>query len=75
MANTIEPSVYSGDVSYVKLVRPLVIFGHVHLDSCIDNRALRVEYCIVGIPHSKVAWTRPTFTPSGIAVHLVVWPQ
>jgi len=30
----------------------LVIFGYVHLDSRTDSRALRTEYCIVGIPHN-----------------------
>jgi len=30
----------------------LVIFGHAHLNSCTDSRALRAVYCIAGIPHS-----------------------
>jgi len=37
---------------YVKLLWPLVIFGHAHLDSRTDSRVLRAEYCIVGIPHN-----------------------
>ena len=36
----------------VKLLWPLVIFEHAHLDSRTDSRALRAEYCIVGIPHN-----------------------
>ena len=48
----IEPSVYSGDPPYVKLVSLLVIFGHAHLDSHTDGRTLRAEYCIVGIAHN-----------------------
>jgi len=52
LANTIVPSVYGGDVPYVKLLRPLGILGNAHLDSCTDSRALRSEYCIVGITHN-----------------------
>jgi len=54
LANTIEPSVYGGDPPYVKLLwlPVLVIFGHAHLVSRTDSRALRAEYCIVGIPHN-----------------------
>jgi len=48
----IETSVYGGDPSYVKLLSLLVIFGHAHLDSRTDCRALRSEYCIVCIPHN-----------------------
>jgi len=47
LSNNIEPSVYGSDAPYVKLLRPLVIFGHVHLDSRTDSRSLRAEYCIV----------------------------
>jgi len=32
--------------------RQFVIFGHAHLDSRTDSRALRAEHCIVGIPHN-----------------------
>ena len=49
LSNAIESSVYGGDAPYVKLLWPLVIFGHAHFDS---RRALRAEYCIVGIPHN-----------------------
>jgi len=35
-----------------KLLSPLVIFGHAHLESRTDSQALRAEYCIVGIPHN-----------------------
>jgi len=52
LSNTTEPSVYGGDAPYVKLLWPLVIFGHAHLDSRIDSQALRAEYCIVDIPHN-----------------------
>jgi len=47
------PSVYGGDAPYVKLLWPLVVFGHDHLDSRTDSLELRAEYCIVGIPHNK----------------------
>jgi len=57
LANTIELSVYGGDAPYVKLLWPLVIFGLAHLVSRTDSRALRVEYCIVGIPHNAVIYT------------------
>jgi len=50
--NNIEPSVYDGDAPYGKLLWPLVIFGHAHLDSRRDSQALRAKYCIVGIPHN-----------------------
>ena len=52
VANTTEPSVYGGHAPYVILLWPLAIFGLVHLDSRTYSRALRVEYCIVGIPHN-----------------------
>ena len=35
-----------------KLLGPLVIIGHAHLDSSTDSQALRAEYCVVGIPHN-----------------------
>jgi len=38
--------------SYVKLLWPLVIFGHAHLDSRTDSQALCDEYCIMDIPHN-----------------------
>jgi len=49
LSNNIEPSFYGDDAPYVKLLRPLVIFGHAHSDSRTDSQALRTEYCIVGI--------------------------
>jgi len=52
LSNNNEPSFYGNNVPYVKLLLPLVIFGLAHLDSRTDNRALRAEYCIVGIPHN-----------------------
>jgi len=52
LENMREPSVYGGDVPYVKLLWPLVIFGHTHLDSHTDSLALRAKYCIMGIPHN-----------------------
>jgi len=52
LSNKVEPFVYGGDAPYVKLLSPLVIFGHAHLDSRTDSQALRAEYCIVGIPHN-----------------------
>jgi len=52
LTNTIEPSVYCGDAPYAKLLGPLVIFGQAHLDNRSDSRALRAEYCIMGIPHN-----------------------
>jgi len=52
LSNNIELSVYGGAALYVKLLPPLVIFGHAHLDSRTDSQAIRAEYCIVGIPHS-----------------------
>jgi len=52
LLNNIEPSVYGGDVPYVKLLWPHIIFGHAHLDSSIDSQALRAECCIVRIPHN-----------------------
>jgi len=50
LSNNIEPSVYSDDAPYGKLLWPLVIFGHLH--SRTDSQALRAEYCIVGIQHN-----------------------
>jgi len=32
-----------------------IIFGHAHLDSRTDSRALRAEYCIVGIPYNTAS--------------------
>jgi len=52
LSNNIEPSIYGNDAPYVKLLRPLVIFGHAHLDSRTDSQVLRAEYCIVDIPHN-----------------------
>jgi len=57
LANTIEPSVCGVDKAYVKLLRPFIIFGHAHLDSRTDSRALRAEYCIVGIPHNTAIYS------------------
>jgi len=54
LANTIELSVYGDDEPYVKLLSPLVIFAHANSHSRTDSRALRAEYCIVGIPHNTV---------------------
>jgi len=53
LSNNIEPSVYGGDAPYVKLLWPLVIFGHAHLGNRTDSQVLRTKYCIVGIP-SKI---------------------
>jgi len=47
-----KPSKYDWTIRYVKLLWPLVIFGHAHLDSRTDSRALRAKYCIVGISHN-----------------------
>ena len=33
-------------------VNGIIIFGHVHLHSRTDSRALPVEYCIVDILHN-----------------------
>jgi len=52
LANMIESSVFGGDAPYVKLLWPLVIFRHAHLDSRTDSQALQAEYSIVGIPHN-----------------------
>jgi len=52
VCHTIEPSVNGNDAPYVKLLSPLVIFGHAHLDSRTDIQALLAEYCIVGIPQN-----------------------
>ena len=30
----------------------IIIFGHAHLHSRTDSRALRAEYCIVDISHN-----------------------
>jgi len=49
---TDEPSVYGSDAPYVKLLWPLVIFGRPLRQSHTDSQALRVEYCIVGIPYN-----------------------
>ena len=56
LANTNEPSVCGGDAFYVKLLWPLVTFGHAHLGSRRDSWALQAEYCIVGIPHNTVIY-------------------
>jgi len=48
LSNNIEPSVYGNEAPYVKLLWPLLIFGHAHLDSCTDSQALRAEYCNCG---------------------------
>ena len=52
LVEKIEPSVYGGDALYVKLLSPLVIFGHAHLDSRADSQSLRAVYSIVGIPYN-----------------------
>jgi len=57
LLNNIEPSVYGGDAPYGKLLWPLVIFGHAHLDSHTDSQAPRAEYCTVGIPHNTTIYT------------------
>jgi len=49
LSNNIEPSFYGNDAPYVKLLRPLVIFG----DSRTDSQALRAEYCI---PHNTAIY-------------------
>jgi len=54
LENTIEPFVCGSDIPYAKLLWPLVIFGHAHSDSLTDSRALRAEYCIVGILQNTV---------------------
>jgi len=56
LSNSIEPSVFGNDAPYGKLLWPLVIFGHAHLDSQTDSQALRAEYCAVGIPHNTAIW-------------------
>jgi len=45
--NMTEQYICGGNAPYVKLLSPLVIFG-----IYTDSRALRAEYCIVGIPHN-----------------------
>ena len=37
LSNNVEPSIYGGNATYVKLLSPLVIFGHAHLDRRIDG--------------------------------------
>ena len=62
LANTIEPSVYGGDAPCVKLLWPLVFFGHSHLQSRADSRALRAEYCIVGNAHNTAIYFNSIYT-------------
>jgi len=52
LSNNIEPPVYGGDAPYVKLLSPLVIFGHAQLNSRTDSQALQADYYIVDIPHN-----------------------
>jgi len=33
----------------------IIIFSHAHLNSRTNSRALRVEYCIVDIPHNTAS--------------------
>jgi len=47
LSNNNEPHFYSNDAPYVKLLWPLVTFGHAYLDSCTDSQALWAGYCIV----------------------------
>jgi len=49
------------DAPDVKLLWPLGIFGHAHLDSRTDSLALRAEYCIVGIPHNTAIYLSVCF--------------
>jgi len=59
LSNDIEPSLYGGDVPYGKLLcLTTFIFGHAHLHSRTDSQELRVEYCIVGIPHNTAQYSR-----------------
>ena len=51
LPNTIEPS----SAAAMRFMS-LVIFGHAHLDSRTDSRAVRAEYCIVGIPHNTAIY-------------------
>jgi len=45
-------TVYGSDAPDVKLLGPLVIFEHTHLESRRDSQVLRAGYCIVGNPHN-----------------------
>jgi len=62
LANTIEPSVCNGDAPYIILLWPFVIFGHAHLDSCRDSRALQAKY---SSQINTVLWAFHTIQPSG----------
>jgi len=56
--STTLPTFYSIDLHilfqfvFIKLV--IIIFGHAHLLSCTDSRALRAEYCI-GHPQQGIS--------------------
>jgi len=52
LSNNTEPSAYSGDAPYGKLLWPFVIYGHAHLNSRTDSQSLRAKYCIMGIPRN-----------------------
>jgi len=73
LSNDIEPSIYDGSAPYVKLLSPLVIFGHTHLDTCTDSPALRVEYCIVfhTIRPSSFSFLHIYFVEAVVEVFLV----
>jgi len=59
VAVTCRTSVYCGDASYIKLLRPLVIFGHAHLDSRTSHIVKRFEL-------STVLWAFHTIQPSSL---------
>ena len=65
LSSNIEPSFYGNDAPYVKLLCPLVIFGHAHLHSHTDSQELRAEHCIVGIH---------TMQPSSFCLFVFVLP-
>jgi len=58
LSNNIEPSIYGNDAPYVRLLWPLVIFRHAHLDG---QTAERFEL-------STVLWAFHTIQPSSFTV-------
>ena len=50
------PTFYAIDLhiffQFVLIKLGIIVFGHAHLHSRTDSRALRAECCIVSIPHN-----------------------
>jgi len=58
LSNNIEPSVYGNNAPYVKLLWPLIIFGHADLGSRTrqPSDSSRVLYCGHSTQYSHLVW-------------------